>query len=318
MRVAWLIHQGEEVNWSSALRLRRLDIARYLGNGGYLEEACVLRGYQDGTKGSPSDLADSMASYDAIVFAEQSEFDCLLMKELRSRHVRPALLRDHCEDMWEFPWELESFAFSDMVVCSSARLAATAANKYRLPSEVIHEHYELVERHSFEPYHKRPLVAGYMGTDGYLASQLRSLASTAGWQVKILCRPEDGIEGSVTWEESTWPSHFNTFRVLLCPQRPHLVAKSPCKVLQGLGNGMPVLASSTVDSYKDFVSDGVNGLLLDFDFSQWLKAFKVASSDGVVRSWSEAACSSTVSVTHSLETIAKQWLSLFCRLKTKV
>lgn len=318
MRVAWLIHQGEEINWSSALRLRRLDIANFLRTSGYLEEAYVIRGYQGGSKGSVQEIAERLRNFDVVVLAEQSEFDCQLMDCLRALHSRPALIRDHCEDIWGFPWEMESFKRSDMVVCSSSGLALTASTKHSLPTTVIHEHYEEVQFSDSLPFHKRPLIAGYMGTDGEIAAQLRSIASTAGWQVKILCRPENGIEGSIRWDESSWREHFNTFRLLLCPQRPQLTAKSPCKVIQGLGNGMPVLASSTVESYREFVVDGSNGLLLDFDSGSWLRAFKLAASGGIVRHWSDAAMASGVRQTHSLETIALQWLSLFCKLSTKV
>lgn len=318
MRAAWMIHQGEEINWSSALRLRRLDIAGYLGRAGYLDEATVIRGYQDGSQGSPSEMAERLRGYDAVVFAEQSGYDHEVMCKLREGTARPAVLRDHCEDIWGFPWEMECFRQADLVVCSSARLATIASGTHGLQSLVIHEHYEEVAFTNTLPYHRRPLVAGYMGTDGGLAAQLRAVAASAGWEVRILCRPENGIEGSIPWDEHSWKGYFNDFRLLLCPQQPQFTAKSPCKVIQGLGNGMPVLASATVESYRDFVRSGHNGLLLDFDPVQWRKAFTLASSDGVVRHWADNAENSDVRRSHSLKTVALQWLSLFCRLSTKV
>lgn len=308
MKVAWLIPQGEEDNWSSALRLRRLSIAEYLQP--MLDAATVIRGYQEGAFGSPEDVAASLATYDVVVLAEQSEFDYRVMCSLRSRGSgRPALVRDHCEDAWEFPWERECFHISDRVVCSSDTLARKAG-KEGFRAEVIHEHYERAN----VMQSNGTLKAGYMGTDGPLAAAIREVGQRAGWDVEILCRPEYGIPGSLTWTEDGWRERFAQYRVLLCPQRPHLVAKSPAKVVQAIGNGMPVLASNTVESYQSLVRHGQDGLLVGSTTAAWERAFATASSQPVYMHWRSNLLDSPVVKSHSLHSIAKRWLTLFCQL----
>lgn len=204
---------------------------------------------------------------------------------------------------------------ADSVVCSSTLLQRISADKGVPQPYTIEEHFEEVPLDG-NPWDK-PLVAGYMGTDGLLADQIRAWASTAGWQVQILCRPENGIAGSIEWQEGTWQEYFRNFRVLLAPQRvDHYPAKSPAKVVQGLGNGLPVVASN-LPAYVDNVRHGVDGVICQTE-SEWKKAFSVLADNHTMRYLSENATQSPIRQSHSLDSIARQWLAHFTRLRLSI
>jgi glycosyltransferase involved in cell wall biosynthesis len=302
MKVAWLIHQGPELNWSSALRLRRLDISEHFHLHNWAD-VLVMRGYLDDPF---EDTLQKLQDCQVVVFAEQSEYDLKLMQALNKRPYPPVLLRDHCENIWEFPWEMECFRAADLVVCSSHMLSRMATQR-GLRNEVIEEHYDFCS--GILPYRK---LAGYMGTDGTLAAQIRDIAARHGWKLEILCRPEECVPNSIAWQEGTWRDHFKNYAVLIAPQRPQFPAKSPAKVLQALGNGMPVLASK-VESYQRFVQHGVNGFLCDSE-ADWDLAFKMASDPHVLRYLTAGAQNSPVAKEYSLHNIALRWRQLFIRL----
>ena len=300
MKVAWMIPQGEELNWSSALRLRRLDIAKAFGRYHLASATMVYREYQ--STQTAEELAYELESFDVVVFAEQSEYDFNLMKALKSRSERPVLIRDHCENMWDFPWVMECFKEADLVVCSSKILAEAAKLRGLLSVACIPEHYERCE---VSPISYKPLLAGYMGTDGWLADSIAKIAQRAGWETEILCRPEDGVPGSKVWSEDTWKDSFSKYRVLLAPQRPGFMAKSPAKVVQALGNGLPVIASA-IPSYCDLVEHGATGFLCSQEY-EWYNAFKIMADDSIARVLYENASKSRIVKEYSLQAIATKW-----------
>lgn len=300
MKVAWLIPQGEELNWSSALRLRRLDIAHWFKCARLASDTTVIRGYVGAEP--VEDFAKKLLGYDAVIFAEQSEYDFYVMKALKAHQVRPLIVRDHCENIWDFPWEMECFREADLLVCSSKVLVEVAKIKGLMNVEYIPEHYDDCPVKILPP---ERLLAGYMGTDPWLAHEITKIANKAGWEVEILCRPEDGVPGSVTWKEDTWRDHFATYRVLLAPQRPEFKAKSPAKVVQGLGNGMPVLASA-VPSYMDLIKHGENGFICTHDYV-WYNAFKAMADDDIASALYSNLASSSIKDDYSISVIAGRW-----------
>lgn len=300
-KIAWLIPQGENLNWSSALRLRRLDIYRELSKDKY-NDVCSPKLFREYMNTPIEVLYEEIKDYDAILFAEQSEYDYLLMSRLRENQVRPLIIRDHCENIWGFPWEAKCFYLSDIVVCSSYKLQEIARSYQLNNLVVIEEHYEKVD--NLDP---KPNLLGYMGTDGKYAEYIATLAKNVGWDVEILCRPDNNVQGSIEWTVGNWKEHFRTYSALIAPQRPEMIAKSPAKVIQGLGNGMPVIASN-VDSYRRYVRNGIDGYICD-TLEDWSEAFKNLRVH--MEMLRENAKQSYIKYDFSLQSIAMKWLSLF-------
>jgi glycosyltransferase involved in cell wall biosynthesis len=181
----------------------------------------------------------------------------------------------------------------------------------------IEEHYEEAPN---EPYGPTP-VLGYMGTDGALAEKYASMARALGWKTTILCRPENKVPGSITWEEDTWKIYFKTFDILMAPQRPEFPAKSPAKVIQALGCLVPVLASP-VPSYASYVQEGVNGYLCHND-AEWAMAFRFLKSSQARKALRDniiefGESPDSVSRSHSLWAITSKWYGLFMDLRNQV
>lgn len=300
------------MDWSPSIRLRRLQVWQYARVHRLLENTALYRQY---TGRNLADFARHLSFYDVIVLAGQGEWDLELMQTLRKLNPEISLIRDHCEDVWGLPWEHECFAEADSVVCSSPLLAAKAAEMgYR--SHAIEEHYEPVD-FALPPW-QRPLVTGYMGHDVALGEELRAVAESAGYRYMHICYQTTPIpQGSqmIHWTADGWAKLYSQFRVALLPQRPILPLKSSVKLVQAVGNGMPVICSP-LDSYGRIVEHGRTALVCRTP-DEWAGALRLMADDDICRRMCENLAAEGYSEKYSQRAITLKWIDHFISLKMR-
>lgn len=245
MKIAWLIQDDESMDWSPSLRLRHVNIYKHINQNNLIEKSSLFRQYQSIEINA---FAYELASFDALIFASQSEYDYNLIRKVKEINNLIVILRDHCENIWNLPWEMECFAEADCVVCSSHVLTSETI-EHGFAASCIEEPYESVGADI--PAWQKPLVAGYIGGDFQLGELLRPIVESAGYEyIHVAYAVNNFSEDSKikSWDEKSWRYYYSKLKVSLLPQRNIFPAKSAIKLVQALGNGIPTICSP-MDAY---------------------------------------------------------------------
>ena len=254
IKVAWLTPYTTDKLWDPALRLRRWNVHNDFLRMGIDSE--FFWGVHDTMA-----LLPRLLSKDVIVITEQSESEYMLMKALRA--AGKVLVRDHCELMFGFPWQKETFSLANMVVCSSEVVRqSTIQNRYapEVSTCTITDMWEESRvQHVRET--SSGLVAVFMGTGlpvQMLLGAHGDAVRKAGYTLKMITS-ESGV--GIKWSADTWRQDFAGADVALCPQDPSsFPGKSAVKVNQALAYGYPVIASP-IQSYSLALGNGTIGML---------------------------------------------------------
>lgn len=260
MKVAWLTPYPQSKMWDPALRLRRWNVHNELLKLG-IDSVFFWE-----TK-EYDQLFHDLEDFDVVVFTEQSHEEHKLMLKLMA--MGKVLYRDHCEYLFGFPYQRETFLLADRVICCSS--VVEAGTKQWLPdvkTGVVEDMWE--KMWTMTPSVKnKELSAVFMGTSHAcsMAKGLRPLLESEGYSLKII----GGVEDSPTpWTAENWHKEFSGADIAICPQDPSLFpGKSSVKVVQALAFGYPVIASP-LESYRQVLSEG--GGLLAHTEEDWRRA----------------------------------------------
>ena len=303
LRIAWLTPYGEDKLWDPALRLRRWNVHNEL-----LRLGIDSRFLWNALAFSDSELLLALRNTDVVVFTEQSEREYNLMRTLSSQGK--VLVRDHCENLFGFEWEKETFQAADLLVCCSNALAsATTQHQYKDAAgiQVIPDMWEPAPISSVCDS-REGLVAVFMGTGLPIQMMLGEhgqAARAAGYTVKMITStPGVGIP----WSADTWASEFSRADICLCPQdRSQFPCKSNVRVAQALACGLPTIASG-LESYQRALGLGTAGIIAH-DLQGWKEGLERMKDPSVrYRFHSEALKASSL---YAPEAIARQWYAAF-------
>jgi glycosyltransferase involved in cell wall biosynthesis len=263
VRVAWVTPYTVDKLWDPALRLRRTRVWEQLRLMGV--DTLFIYGSEEL---GDSELESQLSQCDAVVFTEQSERDYRLMCALKAKGV--VLLRDHCENIFGFPWQHACFEAADLVVCASSFIAEmTAARGYK--TCVIPDMWEAVPLQKVR-FQDSGLKAVFMGTGPgikMLQGDYGRAVRDAGFEIKQITNdPQAGP----LWSRDTWRSDFMGADVALCPQDIwSFPGKSQVKVAQALAAGYPVVASP-LRSYIEALEGDVGYIV--YSPEQWGEAMR--------------------------------------------
>lgn len=300
MKVVWLTPYGPEKLWDPALRLRRWNVHQHLCTMG-VESVFVWWCYHL----SDAEVMERTLGADVVVFTEQSSREVAWMRALKAKGV--TMLRDHCELLFGFENQLESFQEADLVVCSSEVVQEqTLAKHYKQWEGTIH----IPDMWEPAPLCKvsdktQGLKAVFMGTGvpiQMLQGALGDAVRTAGYEL-ILITNEDRV--GTPWKADTWAELYASADVALCPQDPTIFpGKSPVKVTQALGCGYPTIASP-LRSYASALGGGAG--IIAGDVREWYDALvRLRDPSERLRLHVRALERSAI---YSPDAIAKQWYS---------
>lgn len=303
MKVAWLTPYGADKLWDPALRLRRWNVHQELLKMGVSSKFLWSMGSL-----TDDEILTFVRDCDIVVFTEQSEREYKLMKVMS--HMGKLLVRDHCEYIFGFEWQKETFEAADLVVCSSERVAhGTTQFCYTRRKDIISDMWE---ESRLQPVRETStgLVAVFMGTGlplQMLLGPYGAAVKASGYELKMITN-EPGV--GIKWSESTWRDDFAGADIALCPQDPQqFPGKSSVKVAQALAYGYPVIAGP-IQSYEEALKHG--GGLTPTTLQYWSNALEEMKNPLTRYTMhKEAVLRSSF---FSPESIAKQWYCSFLEL----
>jgi glycosyltransferase involved in cell wall biosynthesis len=238
---------------------------------------------------------------------EQSERDYQITKRVRELS-RAAIVRDHCEYVFGWPWQMECYAETDVVACSSSLITRESIAR-GIKAQYIPDMYEVVN-----PVVPRDtssgLTAVFMGSGESLnmvTSPWASFIADAGYTLKVITDVDGRGE---KWAADTWREFYRQGDVAIVPQSVQAYpGKSSVKVAQALAAGLPVLCSP-LESYSEVVVNGVNGFVLPNDMGAAWKDALITLRDPVVRA-AVAQGALLSSAAFSPDAISDRWLQVF-------
>jgi GT2 family glycosyltransferase/tetratricopeptide (TPR) repeat protein len=302
--VAWLV--PDEGQFDPALRIRRLNISAKLSELGYKSK--VIQGYHGKNL---HEVRNEVGDANTVVFATFGEYDLGLMKHLKSCGKK--IVRDHCENMFGFPFEDECFKEADLITVCSTKLN-------QLTKDQGYNHVAIIKDAIEDRTPKSPLVyedrydkpkAVFMGGGGnsFLVNDvLKPQIEKAGYELVTITEWDDA---TIKWDKDTWPDDFCSCDVALCPQRvDQQPAKSNVKVTTAMALGVPVIAAP-LQSYKEIIEHGKNGYICEKP-EDWYKAL-VELKDPEKRKEIGTAGKNSVGE-YTLEHISNIWSGHFKKL----
>lgn len=260
MKVAWLTPYPQSKLWDPALRLRRWNVHNELLKLGI--DSVFFWETKDYDQ-----LSHDLEDFGVVVFTEQSYEEYKLMLKLMA--MGKVLYRDHCEYLFGFPYQQETFLLADRVICCSSVVeAGTTQWMPEVKTGVVEDMWERMW--AMTPSAKKEeLSAVFMGTSHAceMAKGLAPLLESEGYTLKIIGGPEDS---ETPWTAETWYRDYAGADIAICPQDPSLFpGKSSVKVAQALAYGYPVVASP-LESYKQALEGGAG--IIAGTKSDWCKA----------------------------------------------
>lgn len=303
LKVGWMTPYGEADLWNPALRLRRKNVQENLESRG-LANTVYLSGYYDMTDEA---ILLALRGCDVVVMTEQSERDFRISRMFKER-THAAVVRDHCEYVFGWPWQTECYSDADLVVCASTLIAeATEAHGFR--SSCVPDMYEPIT--PVVPRNKSDgLRAVFMGSGASLQmvnSPWASFVAEAGYSLEIIT----DVEGvGKKWESSSWRQWYGECDVAIVPQDTlGYPGKSSVKVAQALGAGLPVICSP-LRSYVEAVVHGQDGYIhSNSDIRGWHSSLVALKDPGLRSAVSARALES--SKVFSPDAISDRWLTEF-------
>jgi glycosyltransferase involved in cell wall biosynthesis len=298
MKIIWLTPYSIDKLWDPALRLRRWNVhAEFLRMG--IDSKFLF----DALTYSDAELFNITSQYDVIIFTEQSQREYELI--LKLKQLGKFIVRDHCELLFGFPWQEQSFRNSDLIICSSSAIQFnTAANKYAglESTQIIADMWERAELCKLSNKTDN-LRAVFMGTANALAmasGDIGNLVKECGYELILISNdPNVGI----LWNKDTWRSIYSGCDIAICPQDPsQFPGKSSVKVAQAIGCGYPTIASD-IGSYSTILRNGVG--IIAHNMDEWRKALLDLKDPDLRYKYHLSAVYH--SNYYSPESIAKQW-----------
>ena len=300
MNIAWFVplnepYFGRARNYDPAVRLRRLNTHEQLLKFGIT--STLYSNYRT----TPVDLTAMNATI--AVFSEQGEKEIEMIKTLKSKRVK--IIRDHCENIFQIPYEDESFRLADKVVCCSTVLQKITNQNGYFNTIVIKDPFE--KKLVTIDYDRSNLSAVYIGNSGLwlnVASMLMPILNLTGY--KFIALTENDTLG-IRWEMNDWHDIACSADVAIVPTDFRFPAKSNVKITTSMALGLPTIAGDLY-SYREIISNGINGFFCE-NLEQWHQALTILKDPKERRRIGEAGKLSAQ--LYNIENITKQWMTLF-------
>ena len=180
----------------------------------------------------------------------------------------------HTESMWGYEHQAAVFNLCDYIICCSTALAeftqARLASPYTkcvvIPdmSEGPHPTNN-IQPH--QPTDKEQLYVVYCGMGGndYTAKHLKPIIEKLGMKLVLITEHSDA---DIKWNRDTYLQDMAKHDIAICPQNYQLQpCKSNVKLTLSMSLGLPTI-SSPLQSYKEIVQEGYNGLIAATD-EEW-------------------------------------------------
>jgi glycosyltransferase involved in cell wall biosynthesis len=304
MKIAWLSPYSSDKLWDPAVRLRRWNVHNKLLEMGV--QSKFIWSCEDDL----GSLFENIKDFDIVVQTEHSESLVKLMHQLKSVGVKQ--VRDHCELLFGFPFQAESFSLMDCIVCSSEVVAsATAAQGFDRDCKIkiVEDMWEDRKIQNLSD-HPGPLKAVFMGTGTALdiaEGAVQGLLNKHGFDLTIISDRDEHIK----WSKDTCQEHYSGHDIAVCPQDPNnFSGKSSVKLVQALSFGYPTIASP-LRSYADVLNRSGSGVVAG-SAEEWEKAIKFLSvRENRISMHNKALIESQ---RYSPENIALEWYKVFYEL----
>ena len=297
MKIAWLTPYGSDKLWDPSIRLRRWNVHNELFNMGIDSQ------FFWECENAPN-LFDRLKDFDVVVHTEHTEYLLSLMEQLKAQGVKQ--VRDHCELLFGFPLQQESFVLMDKIICSSELIAdVTRGNGFGAHSAIAVIE-DMWEKSMIQiPKEKEDgLSAVFMGTGDsltYTEEHLRPLLQSKGYSLTVISN--DPNKGHL-WDQNTWAGFYSGHDIAICPQvMVDFPGKSSVKLAQALSFGYPTI-STPIRSYKELTERSKCGLLASTT-DEWVGALNLMRSYAYRKSAHKNAL--RISGDYSPRSIALKW-----------
>lgn len=299
--IVWLIPVLDLSNPS--IRIRRYNVSNKMNSLGV--QSKIISDYYGRNLG---DIREEIGDAKIVVITQCTERDLRIIQYLKAYNYK--FVFDHCEAIFNLPFEAAILSLVDMISCCSTLLRdLTIQHGFQHAvalKDAIEERYPSGQVVYENRYTRPKAVFCGMGGNSYLASDyLKSHLDKAGYDLVLIT---EWVNATVKWDSDTWPDDLIKNDVSLCPQDMRFqIAKSNNKVTTAMAFGMPVLASP-ISSYKEVINHGRNGFLCTTD-SDWIDCLIQLKDPDVRRRVGTEA--KKVTEIYSLEVTTKHWLLAF-------
>jgi glycosyltransferase involved in cell wall biosynthesis/tetratricopeptide (TPR) repeat protein len=302
IKIVWFIPTLDLTNPS--IRLRRFNICQQLVDMG-IDSTIISNYYGNNIYETRNKVGDATVA----IFTQFGKEDLEIMKHLKSSDIKCVF--DHCEALFNFPFERECMEEVDLITCCSTKLKEITNEHGFMKTVVLKDAVEKTsDKAVYENRYLKPkAVYVGMGGNSWLVNEyLKDTIEEAGYEI-VLCTEWDNA--THRWTEEGWVDVMNACDVVLCPQRVEVQpAKSSVKATVAMALGLPVLCSP-LQAYKEIIKDGENGFICDTK-EEWKNAL-IKLKDSTVRKKIGEAGKASIGE-YSLPVIASQWISTLTEL----
>lgn len=262
LEVVWLVPNLDLNNPST--RIRRYNIHNKLN------EMCVksilITNYYDN---SIHEIRNMVGDASVVIFTQFSKNDLEIMKHLKGSDIKCVF--DHCEALFNYPFESECMREVSLITCCSTKLMEITNEYGFMNTAVIKDSFEIAsDRTSYaKRYNKPKAVYLGMGGNSWIVNEwLKDTIEEAGYDLITITEWDNATK---RWSQDTWMNDLIECDVVLCPQRVDVQpAKSSVKATTAMALGMPVICSP-LQAYKEIIIQGENGFICDTK-EEWKEA----------------------------------------------
>jgi len=304
IKVCWLIPGMVDENYGS-IRIRRLNVHKWLCTHGI--DSKIISDYQNN-----KDLWQTIKYADVVIFTSFGDFEKKLIQRLRQSQI--SVVFDHCEALFDLPYQNECFGAANMITCCSTALAEQS--KYFGRTTVIFDAYEEGPiKTSYENKGKLKVISCQMGGNAEEAIvALKPIVEKLGMEFITISEWEKH-EGQppgqhVQWKRETWLQELSKADIAVVISRYWL---QPCKsngrATQAMALGLPTLVSP-LKAYQEIVAHGENAFICDSP-ENWEKHLRLLRDSPDLRRKIGIAARKSVVEKYSMDAIGKLFVELF-------
>jgi glycosyltransferase involved in cell wall biosynthesis len=302
LKIVWFIPVLDLTNPS--IRLRRVNICKQLVAMGI--DSNIITNYSGN---NIYEIRNMVEDATVVIFTQFGKEELEIIKHLKASGIKCVF--DHCEALFNFPFERECMEEVDLITCCSTKLKEIT-NEHGLMKTVVLK--DAIEKTSdktvYENRYLKPkaIFVGMGGNSWLIDEWLRDTIEGAGYEI-VLCTEWDNA--THRWTAEGWSDVMIACDVVLCPQRVDVQpAKSSVKATVAMALGLPVLCSP-LQAYQEIIKDGENGFICDTK-EEWRDALIKLKGSSLRKRIGEAGKASIGD--YSLPAIAGQWVDTLTEL----
>lgn len=296
-KVAWLVpHMNTN---DPGVRIRRINVSNQLSELGV--KSTIITDYYGS---SVFEVRNSVDDANVAIFTQFGKEELEILRHLKKSGIKCVF--DHCEALFNFPYQNEFMGEVDLIACCSTKLEELTREHGFMKTVVLKDAVEKTSDAAVyeDRYTKPKAVYVGMGGNSWLVNDwLRDSIEQAGYELVTITEWDNATK---RWGIDTWMNDMLECDVVLCPQRVDVQpAKSSVKATVAMALGLPVLCSP-LQAYMEIIKDGENGFICDTK-EQWKKALIMLKDSSLREKIGKAGKESVKDF--MLPAIAGQWKS---------